>query len=353
MGRGIFQSTMEQIEAGRSGKIQAVPTSLPKYNQFAYGTRQKCYYLYGGETGTGKTRLAREQHIYEFYDYYKQVNDARKLDVNFLDFSLEMSAQENMACAISRRLYLDRGIVCSPENILSIHGKLSDEIYEAIKEYRPYFEDFEKKLTVIEEDITPNKFHDILMAYALKVGKFRVQGKYISECQDYVPNNPNMYHIILFDTVNLAELDSGHENIKSSIDRISRIAVWFRNKCGFTFVIVQQFNSEISATDRARYGIRTPLLRDFEDSKRTTKDANVVFGLFDATRHMKEEEKLFMGYDISIMKSWFRSLHLLKHRGGQSNKVIPLQYKGAVGIFQQLPEVKDMDERQYTLHTRY
>ena len=48
--------------------------------------------------------------------------------------------------------------------------------------------------------------------------------------------------------------------------------------------------------------------RDFEDSKRTTKDANVVFGMFDPSRHMKEDEKVFAGYD-----SCFRILHGSDH----------------------------------------
>src|SRR5690606_32315630 len=102
--------------------------------------------------------------------------------------------------------------------------------------------------------------------------------------------NPNTYIIVLVDTVNLAEMDSGHETIKTSIDRMSRIAVWFRNKCGMTPVFIQQFNAEISAVDRGRYGIKTPLLRDFDVSKWLCNDCNVLYGIFGAMRHMLEDE---------------------------------------------------------------
>lgn len=351
--QGLFNSTLGLIDKGLSGRVLSIPTSLEKYDAFVYGTRQSCYYLYGAETGVGKTKFVRSKHIYEAYDYYKTIADDQQLDVNFLDFSLEISAEENMAAAVTRKLYLDHNKVIPPENLFSWGSKLARENRELVEGYRSYFEAFERKLFIIDEDVTPTKFHDILLEYAKRVGRFETEGRWISECKNYTLNNPNLYSIIVIDTVNLSDVEPTHETVKSSIDRISRICVWFRNKCGFTPIVIQQFNAEISAVDRSRYGIKTPLLRDFEDSKRTTKDANVVFGLFDPMRHMKEDESVFMGYDITILKSWFRSLHLLKNRNGQTNKFIPLQYKGAVGLFNQLPAAGNMRPEDYTNYTRY
>lgn len=351
--RGLFRSTLDLIDQGLSGQVLSIPTGLPKYDEYVYGTRKGCYYLYGGETGTGKTKFVREKHVYKVYDYYKAIGDTSRIDVNFLDFSLEISAQENMAAAISRKLYLDHSIVVPPERLFSWGGQLNPEIRQKVADMTPYFEEFENKLFVFDEETTPTKYHDVLMAYAKRAGTFQKEGRYISECDGYVPNNPNLYTIIIVDTVNLSDVEPTHDTIKSSIDRISRISVWFRNKCGFTPIIIQQFNAEISGVDRNRYGIKTPLLRDFEDSKRTTKDANVVFGLFDPIRHMKEDEENFMGYDITILKSWFKSMHLLKHRNGQANKFIPLQFKGAVGLFEQMPDARIMQPEDYVRYTRY
>jgi replicative DNA helicase len=349
----LFRRTLQKIEDGLSGRVLAIPTVIPKYNEVVYGTRQACYYLYGAETGVGKTKFARETHIYSVYDYFKHIANPQQFDVNFIDFSLEISAEENMAAAISRKIYLDTGRVVPPDRIFSWNGRLDPETYRLILSYQAYFEEFERKLFVFDQETTPNKFHDVLMEYAKKHGRFTKQGRFISECDGYIPNNPNLYTIVLIDTVNLADMDSGHDTVKSSIDRISRICVWFRNKCGFTPIVIQQFNAEISAVDRNRYGIKTPLLRDFEDSKRTTKDANVVFGMFDPMRHLRQDESIFMGYDISQLRSWFRSLHLLKHRNGQSSKFIPLQYKGAVGIFTELPKPDLMGPNEYATATSY
>lgn len=349
----IFKDTLSQIDEGMSGRVLHIPTGIPKYDETVYGTRQSCYYLYGAETGVGKTKFVREKHIYTPYDYFQTINNPNVFDVNFLDFSLEISAKENMAAAITRRLYLKERKLITPDQLFGWSSPISRDDRALIDTYTSYFEAFEKRLFVFDEETTPNKYHDILLEYAKKVGKFKKEGRFISECEGYVPNNPNLYTIVLVDTVNLADMDSGHDTVKSSIDRISRLNVWFRNKCGFTFVVIQQFNAEISAVDRSRYGIKTPLLRDFEDSKRTTKDANVVFGMFDPMRHMKSDETTFMGYDIAILKSWFRSLHLLKHRNGPSNKFIPLWCRGAVGLFDQLPDPLNMGPDEYARYTRY
>jgi hypothetical protein len=94
-------------------------------------------------------------------------------------------------------------------------------------------------------------------------------------------------------------------------------------------------------------------MRDYEDSKRTTKDANIVLGLYEPQRHMKEGINLFKGYDITILRSWIRTLHILKNRNSDSNRFVPLRFLGAVGSFEQLPEPKDMTEELYTQLTKY
>jgi replicative DNA helicase len=352
----IVQKTIDLIDVGRSDTILSIPTQIAKVDQYIYGTRQGCYYLYGAESGVGKTTYVREKHIHIPYETYKRINDPSKLDIEIVDFSLEISSEINLGAAITRKIFHDYDKVLSVDKIFGwnpLAGKLTEEEYRLVRSYDSYFEDFEKKLTVIDEETTPTKFHDTLMQVAKKHGKFTKEGRWISECGAYAPNNPRLYIIVVVDTINLSDMDSGHESIKSSIDRISRIAVWFRNKCGFTPIIIQQFNAEISAVDRSRYGITTPLLRDFEDSKRTTKDANVVFGLYDPQRHVKEDNPIFKGYDISILKSWFRSIHLLKNRNSEPNKVIPLKFDGAVGTFTQLPEAKDMTPEEYVKATKH
>lgn len=353
----VLDRTYDLIDIGRSDAITAIPTGLPKVDSFIYGTRQGTYYLYGAESGVGKTTYVREKHMHAVYEYVKTINDPSKVDVLFLDFSLEITAENNMAAAIARKIYLDHQKILPVAQIFGWskdrYGKLSDEAVKLIKSYDNYFREFQRKLVVIDEETTPTLFHDVLFEAAKRHGKFSKEARWVSESGVYTPNNPNLYVICIVDTINLADIEIGNQSIKNSIDRISRVSVWFRNKCNFIPIIIQQFNADISDIDRTRFGVTTPMLRDFEDSKRTTKDANIVFGLYDPQRKMRDESMKFQGYDIGILRSWFRSLHLLKNRNSEPNKVVPLKFSGAVGIFTELPPAREMTQEDYLKATKY
>ena len=101
----IFDSAMNLIEEGLSGKNIGVPfDGCPRLTEHIYGTRKGTYYLYGAETGVGKTKFVRDQHMYAVYDYYKQVNDESILDVRFLDFSLHPAGEGEDQQNLFRRL---------------------------------------------------------------------------------------------------------------------------------------------------------------------------------------------------------------------------------------------------------
>jgi replicative DNA helicase len=350
----VFKSLKEQVKRGMEGLNTGLPTRLTRLDSFTTGIQQGNYWLIGAETSVGKTVFARDQFIYEPYQYWLANKD--KFSINFLDFSLEMTAEQNLASLVSKDIYRDYGKVVSKEVLLSkgrdIDGNarlLHEDIFEIFESYEEKYEEFEKHMTIIDTDVTPTLYHLILMKYAKMHGKFENNdAKYIGQAGAYTPNDPSLYTMILFDTINLGEPEE-NQVVKQAIDRLSRISVWFRNVCKFTFVIIQQFNSEISSTDRFKTNIKTPLLRDFEDSKRPTKDADIVLGLFDPSRH---EMDTVLGYNCELMKNWFRSAHLMKNRNGENNKAVGMQFKGATGMFSELPRAS-MFRDDPTLYEKY
>lgn len=272
----VFDRTMDLIQSGIRGENQAIPfRNCPKLTDTIYGTSRGKYFLYGAETGVGKTKFVRDQHIYHVYDYYKKINDPNKLDVHFIDFSLEITAEQNMMNAIIRKIYLDdhHYIAYKRLNGEDISKPLSPQELQLIEDKRQYFEEFEKKITIIDDVVTPTQYHDILLTH------FRANGKFshddgsmaVSRLGEYTPNNPQLLTVGIFDTINLAD-NEPKQTDKQSIDRISKISIQFRNKCQHTPIIIQQFNADNSDIQRQRHGVKTPMLRDFEDSKRTTKD---------------------------------------------------------------------------------
>ena len=349
MGR-IFRSTMNMVYAGVRGDNEAVPFRLcPKLNDVVSGTARGEYYLYGAETGVGKTKFVRDQHMYNVYDHYQKTADDNKLDVRFLDFSLEMTKEQNMIMAIIRKVYLDDGKYIAYKRAIGkdLTRPLTKEETDLMESKEKYFDGFEKKLTVYEDVLTPTEFSNALLKH------FRAHGKFANDdgnnskpstLGEYTPNNPRLLTVAIFDTINLADNETGQTN-KQSIDRISKIALTFRNKCNLTPIIIQQFNADNSEITRQRHGVKTPMLRDFEDSKRTTKDANVVIGLWDPKRYGEETFRIGQSvYDIVQLQSWFVSAHVLKNRTGETNKVAPLRFNGAIGTFTEFPAIMQPED---------
>jgi replicative DNA helicase len=338
--RGLYDRLKNKVDRGRQGLSYGIPTRLKKLDYFTTGIQQGNYWVIGAETNVGKTAFVRDQFIYQPFNYWLKNRD--KFNIKFIDFSLEMTAEDNLANFVVKDIYKDHKKVVSRSVLMSqgrtkdgAERKLNDEIYEMFIAQEERIKEFEKHITIVDSEVTPGFYHDLLFEYAKANGTFENPDvKFIGKAGKYTPNDPTLLTIVIIDTINLADCEP-NQTVKQTIDRISRINVWFRNVCRFTPIVIQQFNADISGTDRSRYGIKTPLLRDFEDSKRPTKDADIVLGLFDPTRHDMEE---CAGHNVTILQNWFRSVHLLKNRNGEMNISEGLLFKGAVGMFEELPD---------------
>ena len=75
------------------------------------------------------------------------------------------------------------------------------------------------------------------------------------------------------------------------------------------------------------------------DSKLTGRNANVILGLFDASRH---DLGSYGKYDINILGNHFRMLKIIKDRDGIPNVKMPLYFDGAIDFFHELPKADEM-----------
>jgi len=348
---GVIQRTLAQSRAGHTaGAMNSIPTNLPKYNEYLYGLRQGSYINLIAETAVGKTSLGRHLYLHTPYEEYLRINDPTRLDVLFLDFSLEIADTINCANAISRKAYIDYNKVIPLAKIFGWgDNRLDEEETVLVNSYEDYFKAFQEKVIVVDGEVSPELFHKVCLEAAKRNGRFEKSGNSIADCYNYTPNNPNLYVIGLIDTVNLAE----GEAVKQTMDKLSRYAVLFRNKCNFTFIVLQQISAEIASTERGRFSSTVPVLRDAEDSRRPGKDSNIVIALHEPLRHLLPDKTVFKGYDMIRMQAWLRTLHILKHREGVMNKYIPLKMSGAVSYWEQLPYAKDMTDELYDQATKY
>lgn len=124
----------------------------------------------------------------------------------------------------------------------------------------------------------------------------------------YKPHNENRYWIQIIDHIALMKEERGF-NTKQNIDKMSQYFVQLRNNYRATPVVIQQLAFDSESDERYKQQRLTPTLRDFGDSKYTTRDANVILALFSPVRYGLER---FQDYDITKLGNTYRNLEILE-----------------------------------------
>ena len=168
-------------------------------------------------------------------------------------------------------------------------------------------------------------------------------GKYIKE--DYIPNNPEQYLIVVVDHIKLLSVSTGHQS-KQEIDEACDYLIHFRNKCNFTINIVQQFNRNFKAMERRDSNNYLPDLNDLSDSSGPAQAAEVVIAIYHPYR---EKRARCDEYDIRQLKDRARSILTLKNRFGMADKRFMTAFYGEVGLWKELPLPNQISD--YSIYT--
>jgi replicative DNA helicase len=201
-------------------------------------------------------------------------------------------------------------------------------------------------ITIIDGTENPVGIAKELKDHALENGEIVEIDKYNRK---YIPNNENEVTIVVIDHIGLLKLTKDQPTKKQAIDKMSDELRYARDFYGYSPVVVSQFNRDISNPSRLKNGDVEPQLEDFADSSSTQNDADVVLALFDPMRYKVEDPS---GYQLEKLKDdygakYFRSLRLIKNSFGEDDVRIGLGFLGQIGMFKELPRLKNMDDSIY------
>ena len=210
------------------------------------------------------------------------------------------------------------------------------EIQDIIK----YFEDN----VIFMTDTNPTGIYKACKQYAeehgttyTKNGKYKDEFGVVRETQvfdRYEQDNPNEYRLIIIDTINLIDTERGM-TLKQSMDKLSEyLAKYLRNRYNYSPVVIQQQAFESEGNEAFKLGKVRPSVAGLGDSKYTSRDSNVVLGLFSPFRFSLKE---YEGYDIIKFKDNIRFLEVCVNRDGEMGGICPLFFDGAVCHFHELP----------------
>ena len=339
-----FELLKEEIQAGLDGRNAGIPMGFNRLNRYI-GIRKRIYTLVGGLTGSGKTSFVDDAYVLNPFDWFIS-QDNPKVKLKIIYRSMERSRTYKFAKWISRKIFLDYGIIIPVGKMLGWTDKMTKDEHDIFLTYKEYMEKMEEVITIIDGPENPVGIAKELKEYALQNGEIEQLDKHN---KIYIPDDENVITLVIIDHIGLLKTTKDLSTKKQVIDKMSDELRYARDFFGYSPVVVSQFNRDISNPIRIKNGDVEPQLEDFKESSQTQDDADVILALFDPMRYKVADPS---GYDLNKLKDefgakYFRSVRLIKNSYGEDDIRIGLGFLGQVGMFKELPKRKDITDSDY------
>lgn len=335
------------------GKVNCIPSKFKRFSNDFIGIEQSCYYTITSFTKGAKSQFTSDVFIFEPLMYCYNNKD-KDVNLKVLYFPLEETedriTERFMSWLIYR--YTNGKLRICPRDLRSTTKAVPQEALDILElpEVIDILDYFEENVIIAEESGNPTGIYKYCVRYAEEHGtvhrrKVTIKDEFgnpkeINVFSSYEQNNPGEYRLIVIDTINLVDTERGM-NTKQSMDKLSEyLAKELRNKFHFSPVVIQQQAFEQESNEAFKLGRMRPSVAGLGDSKYTSRDSNVVLGLFSPFRFGLTN---YEGYDITKLKDHFRLLEIIVNRDGEMGGLCPLFFDGAVSVFNELPRPEETD----------
>jgi len=116
----VFDSLDSRVKRGMDPNNVNIPIGFGRMNK-VIGIRESMYTLCGGYTGSGKTTFIDDAFVLNPYEFWRRNTKNVKLKVIY--WSMERKRDYKIAKWISRRIFLDKGILLDINTIMGDFGK--------------------------------------------------------------------------------------------------------------------------------------------------------------------------------------------------------------------------------------
>lgn len=357
-----FQEVVHNLkirqERIKNGLYNCLPLPFPRFRNCVPGIEKKKFIVVTANQKVGKSKLCDDLFIYEPLFFIMEHPEIR---MKAIYFTLEMSPEEKYNEFLCHLLFkLDR-IVISPTELKSTDKDhpVDDSIFQLLESerYQRYIKAFEDIVIYIDDQRNPTGINKYCRDYALAHGhlnfkkelrKDKITGEVreievVDPINPYTPDDPEEYRIIIIDNASNLTNENGLKKMET-IDKMSKYGITLRNQLGYTFVLIQHQAQAQESVENFKLNKLKPSSDGLADCKTTTRDANMVIGLYSPFKYGLRE---YEGYDITKFRNNIRFMEIIEDRDyGANGQICPLYFNGAVSVFFELPRPEDKEELQ-------
>ena len=351
----VIENLIDRRQNVLLGGVNCIPLPFERFRQEIPGIEQGQYIVLTANQKVGKSNLANFIYLFHALDYAYANSD--KCSVHIIYFALEEALQKVIERYMCYLLYKLDGIRLAPQDLRSTSADfpVPQEAIDLLQSprYQERLAFFEKCVQFETEDTNPTGILRVCEAYAKSVGQYKSHkmfskngsGKEVEVFDSYVQNDPNHYKIVIIDHIGLVDREQGFRT-KDAVDKMSEYFVkYLRNRYNYTCVAIQQQASDMEGLEAIKNKKMVPSAAGLSDSKYTSRDANLVLGLFDPS---KFGLPAWLGYKIQDadgtgLRNYGRFLYVIANRDGEMGGICPLFFDGAVCNFEELPRPDDIN----------
>lgn len=348
-----FSEVLQDLQRRRdrviNGLWNCIPLPFPRFRQLLPGFEQGKYIVVTANQKVGKSKLCDYLLVYSLIFFAMEHPEFK---AKILYFTLEMSPKEKYNEFLCHLLFRLDGIVISPTELKSTDKDkpVDPHIFELLKSerYQAYIRKFEEMVEYIDTDRNPTGINKKCRAYAEGHGHYNYKTvknknkltgeeeevRILDPTEPYTPDDPEEYKIVIVDNASNISLEKGLDK-RESIDKLSKHGITLRNQMQFIFVLIQHQAQAQEGIENQKLNRLKPSSDGLADCKTTTRDANLVIGLYSPFKYGIPD---FEGYDIRKFRNYIRFMEVIEDRDyGSAGNICPLFFNGAVSTFNELP----------------
>lgn len=349
----VINKLIDRRQRILDGKVNCIPSKFVRFRNDFIGIEQSCYFTITSFTKGAKSQFTSDVFIYEPLMYCYNNRDKSDVKLKVLYFPLEETEDRITERFMSWLIYKFSGgkLRVSPRDLRSTTTAVPQEALDILNkpEVIDILEYFDQCVIIPEIDgCNPTGIYKYCVKYAEEHGtvyykKSKRKDEFgnifeIDVFDRYEQDDPNEYRLIVLDTINLIDTERGM-NLKQSMDKMSEyLAKYLRNRYKYSPVVIQQQAFESEGNEAFKLGRMRPSVAGLGDSRYTSRDSNVVLGIYSPFRFGLPECE---GYNIKRLRDNFRLLEVIVNRDGEMGGLCPMFFDGAVCTFEELPLPND------------